>query len=73
MRLKCKLRVILAEREIRQKEFSTIIGISQTTMSSLVNNTTLPSFLTAYKIAKELKLHMEEIWIEDIEEENENV
>ncbi|MGR5869587.1 helix-turn-helix transcriptional regulator [Bacillus pacificus] len=44
------------------KEFSKLIGISQTTMSSLINNTTLPSFLTAYKIAKELKLHMEEIW-----------
>ncbi|HHT7227938.1 TPA: helix-turn-helix transcriptional regulator [Bacillus cereus] len=73
MRLKCKLRVIFAEREIRQKEFSNLIGISQTTMSSLVNNATLPSFLTAYKIAKELKLHMEEIWIEDIEEDNENV
>ncbi|MED1047312.1 helix-turn-helix transcriptional regulator [Bacillus mycoides] len=70
MRLKCKLRVIFAEREIRQKEFSKLIGISQTTMSSLVNNTTLPTFLTAYKIAKELNLHMEEIWIEDIEEEN---
>ncbi|OOR08283.1 transcriptional regulator [Bacillus cereus] len=72
MRLKCKLRVIFAEREIRQKEFSKLIGISQTTMSSLVNNTTIPSFLTAYKIAKGLKLHMEEIWIEDIEEENKN-
>ncbi|MDV6038812.1 helix-turn-helix transcriptional regulator [Bacillus sp. SM-B1] len=72
MRLKCKLRVIFAEREIRQKEFSKLIGISQTTMSSLVNNMTIPSFLTAYKIAKELELHMEEIWIEDIEEENKN-
>ncbi len=39
-------------------------------MSSLVNNTTLPTFPTAYKIAKELKIAHKEIWIE---EENENV
>ncbi|AWC29471.1 MULTISPECIES: helix-turn-helix transcriptional regulator [Bacillus cereus group] len=69
MKFKCKLRVIFAEREIRQKEFAELIGISQTTMSALVNNTSLPTFPTAYKIAKYLNLYMEDIWIEDIEEE----
>ncbi|WP_459503094.1 helix-turn-helix transcriptional regulator [Bacillus sp. C1] len=65
MHFKCKLRVIFAEREIRQKELAKLIGISQTTMSSLVNNTTLPTFLTAYKIAKTLDMHIEDIWIEE--------
>ncbi len=62
MRLKCTTSYYFLLKGNTSKEFSKLIGISQTTMSSLINNTTLPSFLTAYKIAKELKLHMEEIW-----------
>ncbi|QWH60215.1 XRE family transcriptional regulator [Bacillus mycoides] len=69
MEFKCRLRVIFAEKEIRQKEFSKRIGISQSTLSSLVNNTKLPTFPTAYKIAKALNMHIEDIWIEDTEKE----
>ncbi|MGX5573483.1 transcriptional regulator [Bacillus toyonensis] len=67
MEFKCRLRVIFAEKEIRQKEFSKSVGISQSTLSALVNNTKLPTFSTSYKIAKALNMHIEDIWIEEIE------
>ncbi|CAM4399389.1 XRE family transcriptional regulator [Bacillus manliponensis] len=67
MEFKCRLRVIFAEREIKQKEFAKNIDISQSTMSALVNGTNLPTFPTAYKIAKALNMYIEDIWI--VEEE----
>lgn len=65
MEFKCRLRIIFAEKEIRQKDFSKTTGISQSTLSALVNNTKLPTFPTAYKIAKALNMYMEEIWIKE--------
>lgn len=63
MNIKCKLRVILAEKEIKHGEFAKRVGISQASLSSLVNNRSLPKFEAAYKIAQELKMPIEEIWI----------
>ncbi|WP_324656536.1 helix-turn-helix transcriptional regulator [Bacillus cereus] len=65
MNFKCRLRIIFAEREIKQKEFAKRVNLSQSTLSTLVNNTKLPTFPTAYKIAKELNLCIEDIWIEE--------
>lgn len=65
MKFKCRLRIIFAEREIKQKEFAKLIGLSQSTLSTLVNGANLPTFTSAYRIAKELNMKIEEIWIED--------
>jgi len=62
---KCRLRIIFAEREIKQKEFAKLVSLSQSTLSTLVNGANLPTFTTAYRIAKELNMHMEDIWILD--------
>lgn len=61
---KCRLRVIFAEREIRQGEFAKKIGVSSSALSLLVNGKSLPSFNVAYKISKELDMDIREIWIE---------
>ncbi|MGH1257504.1 MULTISPECIES: helix-turn-helix transcriptional regulator [Bacillus] len=66
MKFKCRLRIIFAEREIKQKEFAKLIGLSQSTLSTLVNGANLPTFTSAYRIAKELNMKIEEIWIEDV-------
>lgn len=58
----CKLKVIFAERRIKQKEFAHKINISQAALSSLVNNKALPTLPVAYRIAKELGLLVEDIW-----------
>jgi putative transcriptional regulator len=50
--LKSRLRVILAEREIKQRELAKKVGISDTTMSALVVGKQLPTLEVAYRIAE---------------------
>ncbi|SDI19601.1 DNA-binding transcriptional regulator, XRE-family HTH domain [Alteribacillus persepolensis] len=64
MKYKCRLRIIFAEKEIKQKEFAEKVGISPAGISALVNNRALPSFENAYKICKELDMRLDEIWKE---------
>ncbi|PFE06700.1 helix-turn-helix transcriptional regulator [Bacillus cereus] len=65
MRFKCRLKVIFAKQEIKQGTFAKKIGLSESALSSLVTNRTLPSFTNAYVIAKALNMHVEDIWIEE--------
>jgi putative transcriptional regulator len=62
LEFKCRLKVILAEREISHGDFAKNIGISGAALSAIVNNRTLPSFETAYKIEDILGLNLKEIW-----------
>jgi putative transcriptional regulator len=65
--IRCKLKVIFAERNIKHGDFAQRVGISQATMSALVNERNLPTLPVAYRIAKELDLNVMEIWtIEEI-------
>jgi putative transcriptional regulator len=61
--LKSRLRVILAEREIKQRELAKKVGISDTTMSALVVGKQLPTLEVAYRIAEELNMNIMEIWV----------
>lgn len=63
MGYKCRLNVIFAERDIRKLEFAKKVGINAGTLSNLCNNRTLPTFEIAMRIAKELGIKVEEIWI----------
>lgn len=63
--LKCRLRVIFAEREIVQKEFAKSVAISPTTMSALVRGKQLPTLEVAYRIAEELNMSVHDIWIKE--------
>jgi len=65
MKFKCRLKVIFAEQEIKQGNFAKEIGLSESALSSLVTNRTLPSFTNAYIIAKALNMHVEDIWVEE--------
>lgn len=69
MKISCRLKVIFAERGVKQTEFAKEIGMSRTTLSSLVTNQSLPSLVNAYVIARKLELPIEEIWI-PVDEEN---
>lgn len=62
MEIKCRLKVIFAERNIRHGEFAAAIGLSQGALSSLVNGHSLPSLPVAYRISEELNLNVMEIW-----------
>ncbi|MBM7633810.1 helix-turn-helix transcriptional regulator [Geomicrobium sediminis] len=68
MEFRCRLKIILWEKNIKQGEFAKAVGISQAGISSLVNNKSLPTFENAYKICKELGMEVYEIWEEENEE-----
>jgi putative transcriptional regulator len=71
MQFKCRLKVIFAERGIKQGEFAEKIGISSGALSAIVNNRSLPSFPVTYAICEELGLHINEIWIKKEATQNE--
>lgn len=62
MEYKCRLRIILAEREMKQDELREKAGIGKSTLSLLINNRSLPSFDVAYRIADALDMPIETIW-----------
>lgn len=62
MKFKCRLKVILAEKEISHGEFAKKIGISASALSTIINNKSLPTFSVVYRICKELDMGIEEIW-----------
>jgi putative transcriptional regulator len=62
MEINSRLRVIFAERNIKQKEFAERIGIGSATLSQLVRERSLPTLEVAYKIAVELDMNVMEIW-----------
>jgi DNA-binding XRE family transcriptional regulator len=67
MNIKCRLRVIFAEREIKQTEFAKKVGISAGALSALVNGHSLPTLEVAYKIAELLDLPVEQVWVREKE------
>lgn len=64
MEIQSRLKVIFAERNIRQNVFAEKVGVSKTALNQLVNGSTLPTLKVAYRIAKELGLTVEGIWVE---------
>jgi len=65
MKFKCRLRVILAERDIKHQDFAEKIGVSKSTMSSLINSKQVPTFEVAYRIIEETGMRIEEIWMKE--------
>jgi putative transcriptional regulator len=61
LRLVSNLKQIMDDRGIKQSHFKKKYGISATTMSALYRGG-MPTLQTAYIIAKELNLKIEDIW-----------
>lgn len=59
---KCRLKVIFAERGMKQTEFAKHVGIANNTLSQIVNGR-MPTFEVALRIGEALQLPVEEIWI----------
>ncbi|WP_085523835.1 helix-turn-helix domain-containing protein [Tuberibacillus sp. Marseille-P3662] len=60
---KCRLKVILAEKDMQQNDLLKKVDIGRGTLSQLVNNKTTPNFDTAYRIAETLDMKIEDIWV----------
>jgi putative transcriptional regulator len=67
MKYQCRLRVILAELNIKHGEFAKRIGVDRSTFSAIINNKSLPSFETLFAIVEELQkinpnIRLGDIW-----------
>ncbi|MBG9540425.1 helix-turn-helix transcriptional regulator [Bacillus thuringiensis] len=62
--MKCKLKVILAERMLKQSDLAKLVGITDQTLSMIARGKSEPTLRVALRIAKALDLTVEEIWIE---------
>ena len=61
--MKNRIEEIRKERGIRQEEFAKHMGVSRQTISSLENGRYNPSILLAYKIAKYFGMTIEEVFV----------
>jgi putative transcriptional regulator len=60
--MESRLKEILKEEGRTQSWLCEKVGVSNTTMTSLVNKKRIPTLPVAYKIAKALGLKIEDIW-----------
>ena len=64
-RLANRLRVARAERDVSQGELAQAAGVSRQTISSIETGQYSPSALLAFRIARVLDVHIEELfWLE---------
>lgn len=63
----CKLKGILKEQGRSQTWLCDKVGISKTSMSSIVNGESIPKLMIALRISKAIEVPVDEIWIEDEE------
>jgi DNA-binding XRE family transcriptional regulator len=61
--LKSRIKIRLAELEIKQQELSDKLGVTKQTMSLWVNGKSMPTLETAFKIAKLLDCKLDELYV----------
>jgi len=70
--VKNRLEELRKKRGIRQEELAEALEVSRQTVGSLENGRYNPSIILAFKIAKYFDMTIEEIFIYEKENENEN-
>ncbi|TPG72915.1 XRE family transcriptional regulator [Brevibacillus laterosporus] len=60
--MNCRLKLILVERKIRQREFAKQIGMGEAHFSRIVNGAVIPTLDIAFRISQALSLKVEDIW-----------
>jgi DNA-binding XRE family transcriptional regulator len=61
--LKSRIKIRLAELEMRQQELSETLGVTRQTMSLWANGKSSPTLETAFKIAKLLDCKVDDLFI----------
>lgn len=70
--MKNRLEEIRKQRGIKQEELATVLEVSRQTIGSLENGRYNPSITLAFKIARYFGLSIEEIFIYEEDDNNEN-
>ena len=68
MKLKNRLRVLRAEKEISQKDLADELDLSRQTVNSIERGKFNPSIITALKISEFFKVSVDEIFMLEEEE-----
>ena len=58
-----RLKIVLAEKEISQKEFAKVLSFNPNTISRICNNEQQPTLRTLYRMAKALDVDIRELLI----------
>ncbi|MEW4236005.1 helix-turn-helix domain-containing protein [Bacillus thuringiensis] len=65
--MECKLKIILADRMIKQSALAKRASITDQTLSMIVRGKSEPTLRVAMRIAKALDMKIEDIWSEEDE------
>ena len=60
--MKCRLKHIMYDKKMTQRELAKKLNVSESAMSSIVQGQSFPRVQLAIKIAKELNVTVEDIW-----------
>jgi DNA-binding XRE family transcriptional regulator len=61
--LKSKIKVRLAELDIKQQDLSEKLGVTKQTMNAWVNGRSMPTLETAFKIANMLECRVDDLYV----------
>lgn len=64
MKVKCRMSVILAEKEMQLKDLAGKIDLNYKHLSAIKTGRTMPNIPTALKIARGLKVGLDDLWVE---------
>jgi putative transcriptional regulator len=65
MSIQLRIKEVIKEKKIQQKDLAELIGVSKVTVSYWCNNQTLPSIETLGSIAKVLEVRISDLIIEN--------
>lgn len=60
--LKSKIKVRLAELDVKQQDLSEKLGVTKQTMNAWVNGRSMPTLETAFKIANVLECRVDDLY-----------
>lgn len=67
-----ELKVYRAKHNLTQEQLADKIGVSRQTVNAIESDKYLPSLGLAFKIARLFEVNVEDVFIDDKKEENEN-
>lgn len=62
---KCRLKAILADKEIKHGDFAKMIGVNTSTLSTWISGKSRPSLEMAFQIADILHVDINEVWVKE--------
>lgn len=62
---KCRLKAILADKEIKHGDFAKTLDVNTSTLSTWISGKSRPSLDMAFKIADTLNVDINDLWVKE--------